>query len=106
MVSEVAEAAQRPQKFKARGPRENKLRRSGVTGDDRMKALRFAQYGPPSVLTLQQCETPQPGPGESLVEVHAAAINPSDIKNVGGAFKTPLPRTPGRDYAGVVVAGE
>ena len=36
----------------------------------------------------------------------AAAINPSDVKNVAGAFKTQLPRTPGRDYAGTVVAGE
>src|SRR5437762_6924037 len=71
-----------------------------------MKALRFTQYGGPSVLSLEECDTPRPDPGESLVEVHAAAINPSDVKNVAGAFKSPLPRTPGRDYAGVVVAGE
>ncbi|HEX4079556.1 MAG TPA: zinc-binding alcohol dehydrogenase family protein [Rhizomicrobium sp.] len=71
-----------------------------------MKALRFAHYGPPSVLSLLECEIPQPGPGESLVQVEAAAINPSDVKNVAGAFKAPLPRTPGRDYAGIVVAGE
>jgi NADPH:quinone reductase-like Zn-dependent oxidoreductase len=70
-----------------------------------MKALRFAGYGPPSVLTLKECEVPHPGPGESLVQVQAAAINPSDVKNVAGAFKSPLPRTPGRDYAGVVVDG-
>jgi len=70
-----------------------------------MKALRFAEYGPPSVLTLRECEVPQPGPGESLVRVHAAAINPSDVKNVAGAFKSALPRTPGRDYAGIVVDG-
>src|ERR1700693_1923923 len=71
-----------------------------------MKALRFSQYGRPSVLSLEQCETPQPGPGESLVQVFAAAINPSDVKNLAGAFKSLLPRTPGRDYAGVVVAGD
>jgi NADPH2:quinone reductase len=70
-----------------------------------MKALRFAEYGPPSVLALEECEVPQPGPGESLVQVLAAAINPSDVKNVGGAFKSPLPRTPGRDYAGILVDG-
>src|SRR5579871_5706332 len=70
-----------------------------------MKALRFAAYGPPSVLKLVDREMPKPGPGESLVEIEAAAINPSDIKNVAGAFKSPLPRTPGRDYAGVVVDG-
>ncbi len=71
-----------------------------------MKALRFAQYGPPSVLKVEPREVPAPGPGESLIQIHAAAINPSDVKNVAGAFKTQLPRTPGRDYAGVVVAGE
>jgi NADPH:quinone reductase-like Zn-dependent oxidoreductase len=71
-----------------------------------MKALRFARYGAPSVLELADCERPRPGPGESLVRVEAAGINPSDVKNVAGAFKAPLPRTPGRDYAGVVVAGE
>jgi len=71
-----------------------------------MNALRFSQYGPPSVLSLEERATPQPRPDESLVQVLAAAINPSDVKNVAGAFKSPLPRTPGRDYAGIVVAGE
>jgi len=39
--------------------------------------------------------------------VTAAAINPSDIANVSGRFKsTTLPRTPGRDFAGVIVKGK
>ncbi len=47
-----------------------------------------------------------PGDGEARVRIEAASINPSDCKNVLGAFKqTRLPRTPGRDYAGVVDAG-
>jgi NADPH2:quinone reductase len=71
-----------------------------------LKALRFAQYGPPSVLSIERLDTPHPGHGESLVQIHAAAVNPSDVKNVAGAFKAPLPRTPGRDYAGTVVAGD
>ncbi|HEX4158418.1 MAG TPA: zinc-binding alcohol dehydrogenase family protein [Rhizomicrobium sp.] len=70
-----------------------------------MKALRFAEYGPPSVLVMEERETPRPGPGQSLVQVQATAINPSDVKNVAGAFRSPLPRTPGRDYAGIVVDG-
>jgi NADPH:quinone reductase len=42
-----------------------------------------------------------------LVEVHAASINPADVKNVQGKFaQTTLPRTPGRDLAGVIVAGD
>jgi NADPH:quinone reductase len=71
-----------------------------------MKALRFAKYGPPSVLTLDEIDRPKPAPDEALVEVRAAGINPSDVKNVAGAFEASLPRTPGRDYAGVVVEGE
>ena len=71
-----------------------------------MKALRFEKYGPPSILSLQELPTPVPKPGEALVELYASAINPSDVKNVAGVFKASLPRIPGRDYAGVVVAGE
>jgi NADPH:quinone reductase len=71
-----------------------------------MKALRFDKYGPPSVLSIQQLKVPDLKPGEALVELHASAINPSDVKNVAGVFKASLPRTPGRDFAGVVVAGD
>src|SRR5258707_11061966 len=71
-----------------------------------MKALRFETYGPPSVLSLQEISIPDLKPGEILVEVHASAINPSDVKIVSGLFSPTLPRTPGRDYAGVVVSGD
>lgn len=72
-----------------------------------MKALRFASFGPPSVLRIDEVPIPVPKEGEALVRVNAAAINPSDYKNVSGHFKeTTLPRTPGRDFAGVVVRGE
>jgi len=72
-----------------------------------MKALRFAEFGAPSVLRIEEVAIPEPGEGEALVRVKAAAINPSDIGNVAGRFKkTTLPRTPGRDFAGVVVKGK
>jgi NADPH2:quinone reductase len=71
-----------------------------------MKALRFEKYGPPSVLSLRDLDVPELKPGEALVELHASAINPSDVKNVAGVFKASLPRVPGRDYAGVVVSGD
>ena len=72
-----------------------------------MKALRFAEFGPPSVLRIEEVAIPEPGEGEALVHVKEAAINPSDIANISGRFKkTTLPRTPGRDFAGVVVKGE
>jgi NADPH:quinone reductase-like Zn-dependent oxidoreductase len=71
-----------------------------------MKALRFDKYGPPSVLSVRESNMPDLSPTQALVEIHAAAVNPSDVKNIAGVFKASLPRTPGRDYAGVVVAGE
>jgi NADPH:quinone reductase-like Zn-dependent oxidoreductase len=49
-----------------------------------MKALRFDKFGPVSVLAIAEVPTPEPGAGEALVRVAAAAINPSDVKNVGG----------------------
>jgi NADPH:quinone reductase-like Zn-dependent oxidoreductase len=71
-----------------------------------MKALRFTEFGPPSVLRFEDVAIPEPGDGEVLVRVKAAAINPSDYKNVSGHFKsTTLPRTPGKDFAGIVVKG-
>jgi NADPH:quinone reductase len=70
-----------------------------------MKAWRFAEYGPPSALVLTDMSTPEPAQGEALVQVQASAVNPSDVKNVAGAFHASLPRVPGRDYAGRVVAG-
>lgn len=71
-----------------------------------MRALCFEEYEAPSVLKVVERELPLPGPGEVLVQVMASAINPSDVKNVSGVFKSPLPRVPGRDYAGVVVKGD
>src|SRR5580658_1336325 len=72
-----------------------------------MKALRFAEFGPPSVLRIEELAIPEPGEGEALVRVKAAGINPSDIGDVAGRFKkTTLPRTPGRDFAGVVIKGK
>jgi NADPH:quinone reductase len=71
-----------------------------------MRALRFDRFGDPSVLQLLEVPRPVPSAGEALIEVRAAAINPSDVKNVaGGMSQTSLPRIPGRDYAGVVVEG-
>jgi NADPH2:quinone reductase len=44
--------------------------------------------------------------GEVLVEVKAAAVNPSDVKAATGLMAYAVfPRTPGRDYAGVVIDG-
>jgi NADPH:quinone reductase-like Zn-dependent oxidoreductase len=44
-----------------------------------MKALRFAEFGPPSILRIEGVAIPEPGEGEALVRVKAAAINPSVV---------------------------
>lgn len=76
-------------------------------GDSQMRVLRFHRFGDLSDLRIEELPTPAPGRDEVLVKVRAASINPSDAKNVLGRFpQTKLPRTPGRDLAGVIVAGE
>lgn len=71
-----------------------------------MRAVRFEAFGDPSVLTVADMPAPDAEEGAALVRIMAASINPSDVKNVAGAMhQTTLPRTPGRDYAGVVEQG-
>lgn len=71
-----------------------------------MSALRFDRFGDLTELHLTSVDRPVPNPDEVLVQVKAASINPSDIKNVQGKMEgTKPPRTPGRDFAGVAVEG-
>ena len=71
-----------------------------------MKAVRFTRHGKPDVLTIEHLPSPLPAPQQAVVRVAAASINPSDVKNVHGLMEqTTLPRTPGRDYAGIVELG-
>jgi NADPH:quinone reductase len=71
-----------------------------------MRALKFHQVGSLDDLRVEELPPPTPAAGEVLVQVKAAAINPSDIKNVQGKMhETTLPRIPGRDFAGVVLKG-
>lgn len=73
------------------------------------KALRIAvKADTPENLTLAAVDASIPSlpPGHALVQVQAAAINPSDVKAALGLMPhAAWPRTPGRDYAGRVIAG-
>src|SRR5262249_25441398 len=70
-----------------------------------MDAVVIQESGPPvESLAVRSEAVPEPGPGEALVEVHAAAVNPLDIANIAGLLGTPLPMIPGVDFAGVVVS--
>jgi NADPH:quinone reductase-like Zn-dependent oxidoreductase len=71
-----------------------------------MHALRFNKTGSLDELSIQEVPVPVPAPDEVLVQVKAAAINPSDVKNVLGKMHiTTVPRIPGRDFAGIVTQG-
>ena len=58
-----------------------------------------------NILLVEQ-EIFKPQPGHALIEVKSAAINPSDVKAAMGLMpQAVFPRTPGRDFAGVVIEG-
>jgi NADPH2:quinone reductase len=69
-----------------------------------MKAIQVHQFGGPEVLTLHEIPTPKPGPGQVLVRVHGAGVNPYDTYMRNGTYpiKPSLPYTPGSDAAGTV----
>ncbi|WP_225640890.1 NADP-dependent oxidoreductase [Streptomyces werraensis] len=73
-----------------------------------MKAVRFHEYGDPSVLRYEDVEQPVPGAGEVRVRVAATSFNPVDGNIRGGFMQGPipvtLPHTPGIDVAGTVDA--
>lgn len=71
-----------------------------------MKAILVREFGGPDVLELGDVPDPSPGPGQVLVRVHAAGVNPFDTYMRTGTYATrpPLPYTPGADGAGVVEA--
>lgn len=70
-----------------------------------MKAIRIYEYGGPEVLQLEELPTPEPGPGQALVEVAAVGVNFVDIYNRMGWYKLPLlPSGIGGEGAGRVVS--
>jgi NADPH2:quinone reductase len=69
-----------------------------------MKAIRVEQFGGPEVMKLAEVSRPEPGPGQVLIRMHAAGVNPVETYIRAGthARKPALPFTPGNDGAGVV----
>jgi NADPH:quinone reductase-like Zn-dependent oxidoreductase len=72
-----------------------------------MKAVVVHQYGGPEVLKFEEYPDPVPGPGEVLVRVAAASVNPIDYKRRAGLTKDfypmKFPGLIGVDMAGTVV---
>lgn len=71
-----------------------------------MKAIRVHKPGGPEVLQFEDAPDPTAGPGQVLVRVRAAGVNPVDtyIRSGGYARMPALPYIPGADAAGVVEA--
>lgn len=64
------------------------------------------EFGPPETLERIEVATPEPAPGEALIEVGAAGVGFVDGLMVQGLYqvKPPLPYFPGSEFAGVVTA--
>lgn len=67
-------------------------------------AIRVHTLGGPEVLTPEEVEVGQPGPGEVLVRHTAIGVNFIDTYFRSGLYKTSLPLTPGNEAAGIVEA--
>ncbi len=69
-----------------------------------MKAIRVEEFGGPEVLRLKEIPEPQLGPGQVIVRIKAAGVNPVDTYIRAGTYprKPQLPYTPGADGAGIV----
>jgi NADPH:quinone reductase-like Zn-dependent oxidoreductase len=73
-----------------------------------MSAAALDRFGPPTVLELHTLPVPLPGPGEVLIELHAAGVGSWDAAERDGTWKPygrpKFPLVLGTDGAGVVVA--
>lgn len=71
-----------------------------------MRAVRFDQYGGVEVLRVAEVPEPEAGPGQVLVQVKAAGINPGEAKIRDGImhsrFPAVFPSGEGSDFAGIV----
>lgn len=71
-----------------------------------MRALLCKAYGGPEDLVLEEVDSPLPGPGEVLIDVHAAGLNFPDLLMIAGQyqFKPEFPFSPGMEVGGVISA--
>ena len=69
-----------------------------------MKAIRVREFGAPAVLKIENIPDLTPGPGQVVIAVKAAGVNPVDTYIRAGTYarKPPLPYTPGSDAGGVI----
>lgn len=81
----------------------NRQSNKGNPIPEHMKAVRQHEAG--GSLSYETVQVPTPGPGEVLVKIHAAPVNPSDLAVLrGGYLDRTYPFTPGLEGSGKVVA--
>src|SRR3954469_1421694 len=90
----------------------NDCQQSVLPGGERMKAIKFCEYGPPNVLRVEEIQKPVPKDNELLVRFRTASLNfidaglvrgPSVLRFMSGLRKPKFTGF-GRDFAGVVEA--
>jgi len=71
-----------------------------------MKAIRVKEFGGPEKLQLEEVPNPKAGPGQVVIKIEAAGVNPVDVYIRAGTYarKPNLPYTPGIDGAGTIVS--
>src|SRR5258708_14736774 len=69
-----------------------------------MKAIRVHAPGGPESMKLEDVAAPAPGAGQAQVKLEACGVNYIDVYFRTGAYKAPLPLTPGMEGAGTVTA--
>ena len=69
-----------------------------------MRAIQITQTGGPEVLQFRELPTPEPGPGQVLVQIEACGVNFIDVYQREGRYPVQLPFIPGQEAAGTVIA--
>lgn len=69
-----------------------------------MRAIRFHQTGGPDVLQMDDIPVPTPKANEALLRVAVTGVNFIDTYQRSGAYRIPLPHTPGGEAAGTIEA--
>lgn len=69
-----------------------------------MKAAVVRDYGPPESVGVEELPDPVAGAGQVVVDIAAAAVNFPDVLIIANRYQisTPVPFTPGSEFAGVV----
>src|SRR6201991_2004394 len=85
---------------------QNKTNTPPVSVEARCARLNVKAGTPAEVIPVVERHALSRGDGQVLIEIKAAAVNPSDIKAATGLMPYAVfPRTSGRDYAGIVIDG-